>query len=45
MFLFQQGLFFPLFYIQVDAVSHNLNQTFSFYTVSHFTNMNQTFEF
>ena len=28
------GLYFPLFYIQLDAVEHNLNETFAFYSVS-----------
>lgn len=27
------GLFFPLFYLQLDAIEHGLDATFSFYTV------------
>ncbi|KAL0062152.1 hypothetical protein AAF712_010994 [Marasmius tenuissimus] len=27
------GLYFPLFYIQLDAVKHNLNETFAFYSL------------
>ncbi|KAG7094093.1 hypothetical protein E1B28_007711 [Marasmius oreades] len=27
------GFYFPLFYIQLDAVEHNLNQTFAFYSL------------
>ncbi|KAK1224500.1 hypothetical protein PQX77_012613 [Marasmius sp. AFHP31] len=27
------GFYFPLFYIQLDAVKHNLNETFAFYSL------------
>ena len=34
MTIFGIGFYFPLYYLQLDAVSHNLNNTFSFYSVS-----------
>ncbi|EGO02296.1 hypothetical protein SERLA73DRAFT_71438 [Serpula lacrymans var. lacrymans S7.3] len=31
--LFTMGYYFPLFYIQLDSITHGLNQTFSFYSL------------
>lgn len=33
MSLFAVGFYFPLFYIQQDALTHGLNKTISFYSV------------
>ncbi|KAJ7122233.1 major facilitator superfamily domain-containing protein [Mycena epipterygia] len=33
MLTFALGLYFPLFYLQLDAVKHGINQTFSFYSL------------
>ena len=33
MTVFAMGFYFPLFYIQLDAVQHGLDKTFSFYSV------------
>ena len=33
MMLYAQGLFFPIFYLQLLALEHGLDPTFSFYTV------------
>ena len=33
MTFFAMGFYFPLFYIQLDALTHGLNETFSFYSV------------
>lgn len=34
MSIFTMGFYFPLFYLQLDAVTHGINETFSFYSVS-----------
>ena len=34
MTIFAVGFYFPLYYLQLDAASHNLNDTFAFYSVS-----------
>ena len=34
MTIFTLGFYFPLYYLQLDAYSHNLDETFSFYSVS-----------
>nr|GAT49584.1 MFS general substrate transporter [Mycena chlorophos] len=33
MFLFAIGLYFPIFYIQLDAIQHGVSPTFSFYSL------------
>lgn len=35
-FLFSQAIFFPVFYIQLDAVEHGVSSSFAFYSVSVF---------
>ncbi|KAJ6619169.1 major facilitator superfamily domain-containing protein [Mycena sp. CBHHK59/15] len=32
--IYTVGFYFPIFYLQLDAVTHGINQTFSFYAVS-----------
>lgn len=34
MTVFATGFYFPLFYIQLDALTHGLDKTFAFYSVS-----------
>ena len=34
MTIFIVAFYFPLFYLQLDALSHGLSRTFSFYAVS-----------
>lgn len=33
MFIFSMGLFYPIFYIQLDAVKHGVDSNFAFYSV------------
>lgn len=33
MFFFSQGFFFPVFYLQLDAIVHHVDPTFAFYAV------------
>jgi len=32
-FLFQMGLYYPLFFFQLDSIKHGVGVTFSFYSV------------
>lgn len=34
--IFSIGFYFPQFYLQLDAISHNLDPSFSFYSVFSF---------
>jgi len=34
MLFFNIGFYFPLFYLQLDAKLHGINETFAFYSVS-----------
>lgn len=37
MTVFATGFYFPLFYIQLDALTHGLDKTFAFYSVPYYS--------